>query len=60
MLGDTLSSTVTVAVAASEFELGSVTVNVTVTGEPTLLQSKLVMSNEVLAMLQLSDEPLSI
>ena len=59
MVGSTLSSTVTVAVAVSELPPGSVTVRVTVTGDPTSLHEKLVISSDELAMLQLSVEPFS-
>ena len=54
-----LSSTVIVAVAESEFPLASVTVKVTVFA-PTFEQSKVVLSNVIVAIEQLSLEPLSI
>ena len=57
--GANLSSTVTIAVLVAILPCISVTVKVTVTGVPTLEQPKLVMSNVLVAMPQLSVEPLS-
>ena len=57
--GDTVSSTVTVAVHVLALPLASVTVKVT-TFAPIILQSKAVWSNAKLWILQLSVEPLSI
>jgi len=58
-VGAMLSWTVTIAVWEALFPLTSITVKITVLS-PTLVQSKEVISNEVLVILQLSKEPLSI
>ena len=57
-VGLTLSCTVMVAVQVLTLLLSSVTVKVTVLA-PTLVQSKSVLLNVVVAMPQLSDDPLS-
>ena len=57
-VGATLSSTVMVAVQVLTLLLSSVTVKVTVLA-PTSVQSKLLLSSVIVAMPQLSNDPLS-